>query len=83
MISFGKFQSTDNLKPLKKPVLPCVIQFQFKCGTYPTIQISTLKLPRTPHAYRLVEQTFSAKMTTYEKLQLTNNSKSLRKQGLL
>ena len=29
---------------------------------------------------QLVEQNFSAKMTNYEKLQSTNNSKSLKKQ---
>lgn len=73
---FGTFQSTDNLKPLKKQVL-------FKCGAYPAIQISSLKLPMTPHAYRLIVQTFSAKITTYETLQSTNNSKLLKKQDIL
>ena len=36
---------TYNLKPLEKPVLPWALQFQFKCGTYPIIQLSSLKLP--------------------------------------
>ena len=80
---FVTFQSTDNLKPLKKQVLSCAIQFQFKCGQYPAIQISSLKLPMTPHAYRLIVQTFSATITTYEKLQSTNNSKLLKKQDIL
>ena len=73
---FGTYQSTDNLKPLKKQVL-------FKCGAYPAIQISSLKVPMTPRSYRLIVETFSGKITTYETLQSTNNSKLLKKQDIL
>ena len=65
---------------MKKKQLPLnAPQSQFNCGAYPIVQISSLKLPMTLHAYRLEEETFGTKMATYGKFQSTYNSKSLKK----
>ena len=79
MATYGKFQSTYNSNLFKKQVLLEALQVQFKHGTYPILQTSSSKVHITPHAYRLVEQTFGIKMATSEKFQLTNNSKPLKK----
>ena len=83
MATPGKLPSTYNSKLFKKKVLLETLQVQFKCGTYPIVQISFSKVPITAHAYRLVEQTFGTKMATSEKFQSTNNSKPLKKKVLL
>ena len=67
---------TYNSKPFKKQVLLQVL-------SYPIEQISSSKLLTIPHAYRLIEQIYGAKVTTSEKFQLTNDSKPLKKQVLL
>ena len=66
MATSGKFQLTYNSKPLKKQVLLEALQSQPNCGTYPIVQIYSLKLPMIPHAHRLAEQTFGAKVATSE-----------------
>ena len=60
-------------------VIGLSVQFQLNCETSIYIDYISLKLLMTPPAHRLVKQTFNGKMTTYEKLQLINNSKSLIK----
>ena len=42
MATSAKFESTNNLKPMKK-VLMLALQFQFKCETHPTVKILSLK----------------------------------------
>ena len=65
----------------KKQVLLQVFKFQFNCDAYPIVQISSSKLPMTPHTYSLEEQTFATKMGTSGKFQSTYNSKQLKKQN--
>ena len=45
MATLGKFQSEYNPKLFKKQVLLETLQVQFKCGTYPIVQISSFKIP--------------------------------------
>ena len=82
MATSGKFQSTHNSKLFKKQVLLEALQVQFKYGIYLIVQISSSKVLITPHAYRLVEQTFGAKFATSDKFQSINNSKPLKRQVL-
>ena len=45
------------------------LQFQFNRRTNKIAQISSSKLPGTPHANRLVKHTFGVKMATSERIQ--------------
>ena len=54
---------------MEKQVLLEALPFQFNCGIYSSVQVSSSKLPKTPHAYRPVEQTFGAEITTSKKFQ--------------
>ena len=56
---------------------------QFNCGAYPTVQISSSKLPMTFHTYNLEEQFFDAKMAASGKFQSTYSSKELKKNKIL
>ena len=68
-------------KTIKKyHILLWAHQFQFICGTYPIVRISSSKLLMILHAYRLVENTFGANMATFQRFQFQLKIKSIENQ---